>query len=191
LDLFEYILVITSVVYALALAQLLSGVARLSQSNATIRGFLPHTLWVIILFVCILLFWWAGWEFRAVEWAFPKYLYIMITPIFMFYTASLIIPTPSDEEEVILEEHFSKTRVPALWSFFIALLTQFLDGPILVGEPWWFSDRILQVAVLCLVIWGVFAKSGRTQSLPPIGVLLFLVFVSLTRLWTPGIIEGQ
>jgi hypothetical protein len=39
----------------------------------------------------------------------------------MFYTAPLIIPTPSDEKEVILEEHFSKTRVPALWSFFIAL----------------------------------------------------------------------
>jgi hypothetical protein len=98
LDLFEYILVITSVVYALAIAQLLSGVARLSQTDATVRRFLPHTLWVVILFVCFLMFWWAGWEFRAVEWAFPKYLYIMITPIFMFYAASLIIPTLADEK---------------------------------------------------------------------------------------------
>jgi hypothetical protein len=189
LDLFEYILVITSVVYALAIAQLLSGVARLSQSDAIIRRFLPHTLWVVILFVCILLFWWAGWEFRAVEWAFPKYLYIMITPIFMFYASSLIIPTLADEKEVILEEHFMKNRVPTLWSIFVALLTQFLDGPILADEPWWFSGRILQVAVLCMVIWGVVASRGRTQILPPIGFLLFLVYVSLTQLWTPGVVE--
>jgi hypothetical protein len=189
LDLFEYILVITSVIYALAIAQLLSGVARLSQSNATIRRFLPHTLWVVILFVCILMFWWAGWEFRTVEWAFPKYVYIMITPIFMFYAASLIIPVIVDENDVILENHFSKTRVPVLWSYFIALLTQYLDGPILAAEPWWFSDRSLQLVVLCMVIWGVFGKSGRMQSLPPIAVLLYLLFVSLTRLWTPGIIE--
>jgi hypothetical protein len=189
LDLFEYILVITSVVYALALAQLLSGVARLSQSDAAVRLFLPHTLWVVVLFGSVLMFWWAGWEFRSVEWAFPKYLYTMITPIFMFYAAALIIPTPVNEKEVILEEHFSKIRAPVIWSLFVALITQFLDGPILAGEPWWFSGRIFQVAMLCMVIWGVFARSGRLQILPPLGVLIYLVFVSLTRLWTPGVVE--
>ena len=55
MDLFEYILVITSVIYALAIAQILSGIGRLAQTEATIRLFLPHTLWVVILFVCILI----------------------------------------------------------------------------------------------------------------------------------------
>ena len=189
MDLFEYILVITSVVYALALAQLLSGVARLSQNDAAVRPFLPHTLWAVVLFLGVLMFWWAGWEFRSVVWTFPKYLYTMITPIFMFYAAALIIPTPVDEKEVILEAHFCKTRAPVIWSLFVALIIQFLDGPILVGEPWWFSGRIFQIAMLCMVIWGVFAKSGRLQVVPPIGVLLYLTLVSLTRLWTPGVVE--
>jgi len=189
LDLFEYILVITSVIYALAIAQILSGIGRLAQTEATIRRFLPHTLWVVILFVCILMFWWAGWEFRAVEWAFPKYLYIMITPIFMFYAASLIIPARTDGQEVNLKKHFSKIKGPVLWSFFIALLTQFADGPLLASEPLWFSGRVIQAVLLCVVIWGVFVKNEQLQAVPPIGVLLFLVFVSLTRLWTPGVIE--
>jgi hypothetical protein len=189
LDLFEYILVITSVIYALAIAQVLSGIGRLAQTDAAIRRFLPHTLWVVILFTYVLLFWWAGWEFRTVVWTLPKYIYIMISPIFMFYSASLIIPARTDGPEVNLEKHFSKIKRPVLWSLFIAFFAQFADGPLLIGEPLWFSGRVLQAVLLCTVIWGVFVKNERLQVVPPIGVLLFFVFVSLTRLWTPGVIE--
>jgi hypothetical protein len=189
LNLFEYILVITSVVYALALAQILSGIARLAQSEATVRRFHPHTIWVVVLFISILMFWWAGWEFRAVQWAAPKYLYTMITPIFMFFSVSLIIPARIDDQELNLERHFLKIRRPALWSYFIALLTQFVDGPLLADEPWWFAGRAFQVVVLSVVILAVFTKNRWLQTLSPIGVLLFLTFVSLTILWTPGVIE--
>jgi len=189
LDLFEYILVITSVVYALAMAQVLSGVGRLAQTEATIRRFFPHSLWVVVLFISILMFWWAGWEFRSVEWAFPKYVYTMITPICMFYSSTLIVPARTDIEDVNLERHFSKVRKPVLWSFFVALLTQFADGPLLADEPLWFTGRLLQAAVLSVVILGSLAKSKRLQTLSPIGLLLFLAFVSFTRLWTPGVIE--
>jgi hypothetical protein len=82
------------------------------------------------------MFWWADWEFRDVEWTLPKYLYTMITPIFMFYAIALIIPAPVHEKEMIPEEHLTRTRVTVIWSLFIALITQLLDGPILAGEPW-------------------------------------------------------
>ena len=189
MDLFEYILVITSVIYALAIAQLLSGIGRLAQTEANVRRFLPHTLWVVILFVSVLLFWWAGWKFRTVEWAFPKYIYIMISPVFMFYSASLVIPARMDEQDVRLEKHFLRIKRPVYGLFFISLLAQFADGPILAGEPIWFSGRVIQVAVLGIVIWGVFVEDRRLQAVTPVGVLLFMVFVGLTRLWTPGVIE--
>ena len=189
MDLFEYILVITSVIYALAIAQVLSGIGRLAQTEANVQRFLPHTLWVVILFVSVLLFWWAGWEFRTVEWAFPKYLYIMISPVFMFYSASLINPARTDDQDVRLEKHFARIKGPVLWCYFVSLLAQFADGPILVGEPIWFPGRIYQVAMLSIVVWGVFVENRRLQSVSPIGVLLFMVFVGLTRLWTPGVIE--
>ena len=189
MDLFAYILVITSVVYALALAQILSGIARLAQSEGTIRWFHPHTMWVVILFISILLFWWAGWEFREVQWAAPTYLYTMITPIFMFFSVSLIMPSRTDDQEVNLEAHFLKIRAQALWSYIVALLAQFVDGPLIADEPWWFAGRAFQAAMLSVVVLAVFTKNRRLHILAPIGILLYLTLVSLTVLWTPGVVE--
>ena len=186
MDLFEFILVITSVVYALALAQILLGVGRLAQTEATIRLSLPHMLWVVILFLTILTTWWAGWEFRAVEWVFPKYVYMLITPVFVFFSASLIIPQRTDVKEVDLDRHFLKIRRLVLSSFFIAMLAQFADGPVLANEPLWFPGRIVQAAVLGTVLLGAFTTKRRLQELSSIVVFLFFVYITLTRFWNPG-----
>ena len=92
MDLFSYILILTSVIYALAIAQILEGLSRLTQSSATIRSFLPHSIWVLNLFVFIFLVWWATWEFRDIEWSFPKYVYMLIAPTALFFTCSLLLP---------------------------------------------------------------------------------------------------
>ena len=186
MDLFEFILVITSVVYALALAQILLGVGRLAQTEATIRLFLPQTLWVVILFLTILTTWWAGWEFRSVEWVFPKYSYMMITPVFIFFSASLIIPQRTEVAEVDLNKHFLKIKRLVLSSYFIAILAQFADGPVLANEPLWFPGRIFQAAILGTVLLGAFTTKRRLQELSSIVVLLFLAFVTLTRFWNPS-----
>jgi len=72
MDLFEFIPIITSVIFALAVAQILSGVSRTAQSEVPIRYFFPHSLLVFNLFIFIFLIWWASWEFRDIEWAFAK-----------------------------------------------------------------------------------------------------------------------
>ena len=92
MDHFEFILIITSVIYALAVAQILAGVSRIAQTSSTVRSFVPHTIWVINIFVLIFLIWWAHWEFRAVEWTFPQYAYMLIIPTLLYFTCSLLIP---------------------------------------------------------------------------------------------------
>ena len=39
MDLFEFILIITSVIFALAVAQILSGISRIAQSAVAVRPF--------------------------------------------------------------------------------------------------------------------------------------------------------
>ena len=80
MDLFEYILILTSVIFALAVAEILDGVSRLAQLPHPVRMFLPHTIWVLNLFVFVFLIWWASWEFRYVDWSFPFYAYMLIAP---------------------------------------------------------------------------------------------------------------
>ena len=77
MDFFEYILIITSVVYAMAVAQIMSGFSRIARPAQT-RTYLG--VWVLNLFAFVFLVWWAGWEFRAVEWTFPLYAYALVAP---------------------------------------------------------------------------------------------------------------
>jgi hypothetical protein len=118
LDHFEFILVITSVIFALAVAQILSGISRIAQSSSDIHLYLPHSLWVINIFVFIFLIWWASWEFRAVEWTFPRYAYMILAPTLLYFSSSLLMPQQISGQPFSMEEHFLKIRRPLLVSFF-------------------------------------------------------------------------
>lgn len=185
MDLFEFILIITSVVYALALTQLLTGIGRLAQSEASVRWYIPHTVWMVNLFLVTLVSWWSGWEFRDVEWTFLKFSYLFVSPIFLFFSTTLAIPRHMEDQEANLEEHFIKVRRLALWSLFVVLLTQFLDGVVLATELILTPVRILQLAVLSAVVAATITENKQLQTAYSFGVLGFLVFVILVRFWLP------
>ena len=185
MDLFEFILIYTSVVYALALAQILTGLGRLAQSDAAIQFSLPHTLWTTMLFIGVLLTWWAGWEFRTVDWTFPKYIYLFISPILIFFATSLLIPQRIPESGLNLEAHFNRVRRPVVWSFFAVMVVQFVDGSLLAAEPWWFAGRAPQLVVLAAIAGCALTSRGRLQSVFAVGVFVFLIYVVIARFWFP------
>jgi hypothetical protein len=170
----------------LALAQILTGIGRLAQSETAIRLYLPHTVWIVILFVGILLTWWAGWEFRGIEWTFAKYVYLFVSPILIFFATSLLIPQSITESGVNLEKHFNRVRRPVLFSYFALMVVQFADGSLLSTQSWWFPGRLPQLAVLGAVAGCAFTTSKRLQSVLSIGVLVFLTYVVADRFWVPG-----
>jgi hypothetical protein len=185
MDLFEFILIITSVIYALAVAQILSGVSRLVQTNATIRWYLPHAIWTGTLFVYIFLVWWSAWEFRELDWQFPEYLFMVIAPTLLYLTCSLLIPQHLDERSVDLEAHFYKVRRPLLWSFLLATVAAVSDGNVLAGEPIWFDGREGHIAVLLSTIAGLSVANRKAQTAIAVAVASALMYVMVTRLWNP------
>lgn len=106
MDLFEFILIITSVIYAMGVAQILSGISRLAQADARIQWFFPHTLWLVILFVYIFLVWWSAWEFRDLEWTFPAYFYMVIAPTLTYFACSVLVPQRTDGTKLISKPVF-------------------------------------------------------------------------------------
>ncbi len=185
MDLFEFILIITSVIYALAVAQILSGIARLAQTPATIRSYFAHTLWVLIFFLFIFLIWWATWEFRSVAWTFPQYSFMLVAPTLLFFACSLLIPQQCDVKEVNLEAHFFQIRLPLFWSFLLASATVIVDGNLLAEEPIWHRGRIGHVAWLGAAIWGLSTSNRRSHIVIAVIVMSALTFVSVTRFWFP------
>ena len=71
MSLFEFVSVIIAVVLALCAGQLLLGVSALIKARLRVRAFVPHTIWIGLLFLLVLQHWWAQWDFRGVDWTYP------------------------------------------------------------------------------------------------------------------------
>ena len=185
MDHFEFILIITSVIFALAVAQILSGVSRIAQSKSTIRFFLPHSIWVINLFVFIFLVWWVSWEFRDIQWTFPRYAYMIFAPTILYFACSLVIPQQIDGPEFNMDEHFFQIRRPLFMSFALATLVVMVDGDVLGKEPILHPGRIGNLVMLALAFWGYVSTSRKTHNF--IASLILLVFFGLIafRFWSP------
>jgi hypothetical protein len=185
LDLFEFILIITSVIFALAVAQILSGISRIAQSEAKIETFVPHSIWVFNLFIFIFLIWWASWEFRDNQWTFPQYAYMLIAPTLLFFSCSLLVPQQLEGKEVSMEEHFFRIRRPLFVSYFFAALAVIVDGNLLADEPVWHKGRFGHLAILGLAIWAYFSSNKNAHKI--IAIMTMLAFVALitVRFWNP------
>ena len=127
MDLFEYILILTSVIYALAVAQILAGVSRMAQSPSTIKGYLPQKIWIFNLFLFVFLIWWATWEFRTVDWTFPQYAYLLVAPTLLFFVCSLLTPLHFELEETDIEAHFMRVKRPFFATYLLAVVAVVID----------------------------------------------------------------
>ncbi len=185
MDFFEYILIITSVVYAMAVAQIMSGISRIAQSPGETRAYLAHTIWVLNLFVFIFLVWWAGWEFRAVEWTFPQYGYVLVAPTLLYFACSLLVPQNIGENLLDLETHFFRIRRPLCWSFFLASAFAAADGNVLSDEPLWHEGRYGHLLILCATLFGAFSTNKKAHNVVAIAVLIAIVIIVVTRMWSP------
>ena len=185
MDLFEYILILTSVIYALAVAQILSGVSRMAQATGPVRGYLPQRIWIFNLFLLIFLIWWATWEFRSVDWTFPQYAYLLVAPTLLFFVCSLLTPQLLEGDGADIEAHFARVRRPFFGTFFFAVIAVVVDGNILSDEPVWHSGRYGHVVLMAASIWGFFASGKRGQTAVAIISLASLIGVTVVRFWLP------
>ncbi len=185
MDLFEYILILTSVIYALGVAQILAGVSRMAQSRVTIKGYLPQKIWIFNLFLLIFLIWWATWEFRGVAWTFPQYAYLLIAPTLLFFACSLLTPQQFGPDDADIGAHFVRVQRPFFAAFFLAVIAVIVDGNILSDEPLWHNGRYGHVMLLVAAVWGFFSSSKRGQTAVALITLVALVATTIARFWVP------
>ena len=185
MDLFEYILIMTSVIFAMAVAQLLLGLSRLAQSSLTVRPYLAHSIWVLVLFIMIFANWWANWEFRSIAWTLPVYAYMLIAPTLFFFACTLLMPQNVEHDDADLSQHFFRIRKPFLSSFFVAALAILIDGSLLGTEPLWHPGRIGHLAILSGALFGLTTENKRAHSGIALIVLFGLMGAMSSRAWTP------
>jgi hypothetical protein len=107
MNLFEFIMVLTSIIVGMGLTELLSGIAD-SMTRRNKREF----SWIHLLLSFALLFgivktWWELWDFHTTaEWTFPNLL-LMLSPSIILYLVARIL-NPGREFKSSVEEYYFK-----------------------------------------------------------------------------------
>ena len=176
-----------SVIYALSVTPLLSGVVRIAQTNLSVRHYLPQTIWAGTTFAMILLTWWALWGFRAVEWTFSDFLLVAFEPVLLFFACSLLYPQRLDDSNVDLKLHFEKVSRMFFAALFVLLILVSVDGVILGIESVWNVNRYFQVFAMLIFAWAYVDRRHTSQLVASsVFAIAIIVFVSFRWLSPPG-----
>ncbi|UCC23935.1 MAG: hypothetical protein JSU98_09365 [Gemmatimonadales bacterium] len=184
MQLFEFLMVLISVVIGLGLTEILSGVANLLRARQTVRVHWIHALFVFGIFFALLQQWWESWDMVGLESiGFPVVLALLAPSVILFLIAHLIFPART--HDVDLEAYYYQ-QAPLLWGL---VILGTLEGtfvlPLMVG------DRILEPANISgipLVILSaalVVSKSPRVHSV--VAPLILVMVVLDTILANPAI----
>jgi len=92
MNLFEFLMILMSLIVGLGLAEILSGVARFLKRGG-IRGFSwTHSAITVTVFVALLQTFWESWGLRSIEvWTFPAMLLMLGSPIILFLIAHITV----------------------------------------------------------------------------------------------------
>ena len=176
-----------SVIYALSVTPLLSGVVRIAQTNLPVRHYLPQAIWTGTAFAMILLTWWALWGFRAVEWTFSYFLLVAFEPVLLFFACSLLYPQRLDNSKVDLKSHFENVSRMFFATLFVLLILVSVDGVILGVESVWNLNRYFQVLAMSIFAWAYVDRRDTSQLIASIVfAIAVVVFVGFRWLSPPG-----
>ncbi len=110
MDPFSYLSFLTSIVLALGVTHLLTGVGKLLQHRGRITIYWVHILWMLNVFLFLLLDWWILYRWSSQEtWTFFLFIFVLLTPIVSFLLTVLLIPERI-EEGLNLMAHFDQNR---------------------------------------------------------------------------------
>ena len=174
---FEYVMVLTSILIGLGIAELLSGIVRILRSDFKENIFVPQLLWAMFIFLYILLIWWSRWDLRgSIDWNFIQLLLSLIGPIIMYILAGLIFPHHQPAKV-----HFYKQRKV----FFFLLMLSFsisLSHELIIEKTPLISLATLFLAILLgMVTWAIFSKKESIHIILALVCLsLVLIFIFLT-----------
>jgi hypothetical protein len=185
MTLFEFIVGMISVILALAIAQLFVGVAELMQQRARVRFFLPHSIWVVNLFLITFVHWWSLWTFRDLSWNFAMFFYSLLGPSLMFFATTMISPRERNAEVIDVMEHFLNIRQYFLSVFIIMLILFTFDGPLFGTEEAFNALRATQLFLFAIAVWGLVSINPRVHLAIALAVLAAATSVAIIR-FLPG-----
>jgi len=137
MDVYEFILIPTSIIVGLGVAELFGGVVRVLRGE--LKAGLFHSLWVTLVFVLQVQWLWASWELvDRSAWLFPEFIVFMIGPIGLYMAAAMLFPANAPKGN--LDQYFLDRRRPFFLILILTIFSYSLSGWFVVNDPVGYQD---------------------------------------------------
>lgn len=161
MTLFEYVSVMVSVVLALGIAQILSGLGRLLLSRGETRPYWIHSLWIVFFALLHVLLWWFLWDLRErPPETVPTFLYLLAGPA-MAYLGTYVLLGGGFPDDA--GAHFYRVRRP-FFALQIAGTCYQLLTPFVWGYELPVLFRVGAVAAAAAAVIGLLSADRRAQA---------------------------
>ncbi len=143
MSIFEFIMVMVSLILALALAQALRGATEFVTSP---KRYLPHGSWLLLIILTILQTWWAYWDWNVIsDWRFTTYLAALVFPMVLFIAVYLLTPA-TRARDIDWRSHFYAVRT---W-FFLTLMFLWVFGVFINVYVW--DNSFLPILTIIILL---------------------------------------
>ena len=119
MDVFNYVMVLVSVIAGLAVTQMLQGVTQIAQDLGRVKVYWVQLVWALANFFWILSWWWFEFALAKQVWTFRLYLFVITYAVVIYLRCAIIFPLAIDRIEDMRAYYYSR-RAP----FFGLILLQ-------------------------------------------------------------------
>lgn len=176
---FEYIALLASIVIALGITRVLTGVGKILQLRGSLRIYWLHLVWTVNVLLWLLLNWWILYRWRAFEsWNFFLFLFVLISPIVAFLLSALLLPEPLEPGYDLKQHYFGNTRP----FFVLAALLPLVDAAdtLLKGREHFLAQGPIYPVTIALLFalctTGAITKNQRFHAF--FGVFFFVYMIA-------------
>ena len=183
MSLFEYLMVLVSIIVGLGIAEILTGIAHQIRYRYASKWYWLHSFGIALVTVALLQSWWELWELRQVaEWVFYSMVLMLISPAALYLIAHLAFPERGQGTD--MRAYYYDQMRPIWWLAVLSTATSTLFQPLAFGSSLIHPDN----AVPALFVAGFVALAlSRNVVLHSVVVPLFLLLlVGDVLIWHPS-----
>jgi hypothetical protein len=177
MDPFAYLSVLTSIVLALGITRVLTGLGKLLQARGRVRVYWVHLVWALNVFLYQTLNWWIlfRWQ-RQEQWTFFLFLFVLLSPTVAFLLSMLLFPDVLDDGLELRQQYYENHR----WFFVLGALLAPIDAvdTLLKGRAHFIAQGPLYVITLILVlVLNIVAARTRSERFHRFFAIFFLIYL--------------
>jgi hypothetical protein len=179
MDAFSYLSTVTSIIIALGIARILTGLGSMIEDRGEIRPYYVHLLWALNIFLFLVLNWWIlfRWENNQ-DWNYFLFLFLLLTPTVAFLLAVLLFPTVRTEKADFKAHFYANSR----WFFVLGAILPVLDffDTYLKGYEHLVAQGPLYiVTIVLLTVLSVIAALTKKETYHAFFAVFFLFYIMM------------